>query len=377
MTLDLTSGSYKPFMKPNNKILYVHRQSNHPPALLKNIPENINKRLTSISSSQKVFDDAIPPYQKALDESGYNHKLTYKPQPKRNRNRQRKIIWYNPPWNANIKTNLGRKFLNIIDRCFPNGHPLHKIFNKHTLKLSYSCMPNMKSIISSHNKTLLSDYHQSQTQSSDKQCNCRKKDQCPLDGKCLTQNVVYQATVTTQASSDTYVGLATNFKERYRNHTASFRHQSKRNETELSKHIWTLKDNNKPFNIKWRIIKQCRPYNNISNKCNLCIFEKFIIICKKDLCSLNKRNELASSCPHRNRYQVTQSFSNTRFRGDWARWRLGKTCTWSSFKSDVVRIEISCPRKEKVDQLRCLTVQPHRRKKDPVVKAAQARQEAK
>ena len=93
VTLNLTSGSYKPFMKPNNRILYVHRQSNHPPALLKNIPENINKRLTSISSNQKVFDEAIPPYQKALDESGYNHKLTYNPQPKRNRNRQRKIVY--------------------------------------------------------------------------------------------------------------------------------------------------------------------------------------------------------------------------------------------------------------------------------------------
>ncbi|KAL9965170.1 hypothetical protein ACROYT_G028933 [Oculina patagonica] len=303
VTLDLTSGSYKPFMKPNNKILYVHRHSNHPPALLKNIPENINKRLTSISSNQKVFDEAIPPYQKALDESGYNHKLTFNPQPKRNRNRQRKIVWYNPPWDANVKTNLGRKFLNIIDRCFPSGHPLHKIFNKHTLKLSYSCMPNMKSIISSHNKAVLSGFHQSQTtQTCNKECNCRKKDQCPLDGKCLSQNVVYQATVTTQTSSESYVGLASNFKDRYRNHTASFRHESKRNETELSKHVWTLQDTNKPFSIKWRIIKQCRPYNNINNKCNLCLFEKFVIICKKNLCSLNKRNELASSCPHRNRF---------------------------------------------------------------------------
>ena len=141
-----------------------------------------------------------------------------------------------------------------------------------------------------------------QTQTDEKECNCRKKDQCPLDEKCLAQNVVYQATVSTQSSSETYVGLATNFKERYRNHTASFRHQSKRNDTELSKHIWALKDNNKPFDIKWRIIKQCRPYSNVSNKCNLCLFEKFIIICRKNLCSLNKRNELASSCPHRNRY---------------------------------------------------------------------------
>jgi len=77
---------------------------------------------------------------------------------------------------------------------------------------------------------------------------------------------------------------------------------NKRKETELSKYIWTLKDNNKPFTIKWRIIKQRRPYSNISNKCNLCLFEKFVIICKKSLCTLNKRKELASACPHRNRY---------------------------------------------------------------------------
>ena len=31
VTLDLASGSYKSFMKPNNKILYVHQESNHSP----------------------------------------------------------------------------------------------------------------------------------------------------------------------------------------------------------------------------------------------------------------------------------------------------------------------------------------------------------
>ena len=234
VTLNLTSGTYKPFMKPNNKLLYVHRQSNHPPALLKNIPENINKRLTSISSSKEVFDEAIPPYQKALDESGYTYKLTYNPQPtqtpyrNRKRNRQRNITWYNPPWNSSVRTNLGRKFLNIVDKCFPKNHPLHKIFNRHTLKLSYSCMPNMKSIIASHNKTLLSDYTPATTQQStgesNKQCNCRKKDQCPLEGKCLETNVVYQAIITTDTTTESYVGLATNFKERYRNHNTSITH---------------------------------------------------------------------------------------------------------------------------------------------------------
>ena len=51
---------------PNNKLLYVHQQSNHPSALLKNILLNINKRLTSISSSKEVFDESIASYQKAL-----------------------------------------------------------------------------------------------------------------------------------------------------------------------------------------------------------------------------------------------------------------------------------------------------------------------
>ena len=199
---------------PNNKLSYVHQQSNHPPALLKNILLHLNKRLTSISSSKEVFDES--PYQKALTESGYDHKLTCNPPQekalKNKRKRTRNITWYNPPFNSNVRTNLGRKFLHIVDKCFPKNHPLHKIFNRHTLKLSYSCMPNMKSVISSHNKYVLSNFN-SPTQQPDT-CNCRKKPDCPLEGKCLQSNVIYQATVTTATTTETYVGLATNFKER-------------------------------------------------------------------------------------------------------------------------------------------------------------------
>ena len=64
---------------PNNKLSYVHQQSNHLLALLKNILLSINKRLTSISSSKEECDESIAPYQKALTESGYDHKLTYNP----------------------------------------------------------------------------------------------------------------------------------------------------------------------------------------------------------------------------------------------------------------------------------------------------------
>ena len=58
---------------------YVHRLSNHPPAVVKNIPVNVNKRLSNISSDEKMFQKAAPLFQEAIDKSGYNFKLTYQP----------------------------------------------------------------------------------------------------------------------------------------------------------------------------------------------------------------------------------------------------------------------------------------------------------
>jgi hypothetical protein len=67
--------------------------------------------------------------------------------------------------------------LNIIDDEFPAGQPLHKIFNRNTLKISYSCMPNIKQTIDGHNKTKLS---QTAITSEESTCNCRKKEECPM-----------------------------------------------------------------------------------------------------------------------------------------------------------------------------------------------------
>ena len=66
VTLDLNKGTYKPFIKPNNTPLYVHRESNHPPSIIRNIPAAINKRLNETSSNKEDFDEAAPIYQQAL-----------------------------------------------------------------------------------------------------------------------------------------------------------------------------------------------------------------------------------------------------------------------------------------------------------------------
>ena len=100
-------------------------------------------------------------------------------------------------------------------------------------------------------------------------------------------------------STETYIGLTENhFKTRYRNHLASFKDKSKKNATHLSRHIWTLKENNLNYDLKWRILARANSYSNTMKRCNLCIAEKYFIICKPQLCSLNSRNELVNTCRH-------------------------------------------------------------------------------
>ena len=308
ITFDLRSGTYKPYTKPGNTPQYINIHSNHPPSILRRIPETINRRLSKISSNKQSFDSSTHPYQEALKKSGFNYNLHYEPQPaQKSHNRSRNITWYNPPYSSNVSTDIGHKFLKAIDESFPKKHPLNKIFNRNTLKLSYSCMPNVQSTISTHNKTILNKEANKNT-APERKCNCRQRDTCPLKGECQTKGVVYQATVTNASTKEeqTYVGLTeTTFKTRYLNHTSSFRNKTKKHATELSKHIWKLKDSTTPYTINWKIIKKSKPYSNKTKRCNLCLFEKFIIICHPELSSLNKRNELISTCRHRKKYLLS------------------------------------------------------------------------
>ena len=165
-------------------------------------------------------------------------------------------------------------------------------------KISYSCMPNLDAKMTNHNKFKAILANPSRA-NNDEINNCMNKSECPLDGHCLTNNVIYQATVVADKSTVTYIGLTENhFKTRYRNHLASFKDKSKKNATHLSRHIWTLKENNLNYDLKWRILARANSYSNTNKRCNLCIAEKYFIICKPQLCSLNSRNKLVNTCHH-------------------------------------------------------------------------------
>ena len=105
VTFNLTNGTFRPHKKPNDKLLYIHTSSNHPPQILKQLPNAINERLSHNLSDEAVFNSTRVEYEDTLKKSGYkvNLKYTAKTTAKPKKNRQRNIIWFNPPSTKALK----------------------------------------------------------------------------------------------------------------------------------------------------------------------------------------------------------------------------------------------------------------------------------
>ena len=237
---NLEKESFKPFIKPNDVPSYVHQLSNHPPSILRNIPASINRRISALSSDEEMFMSVAPLYQEAINKAGYNFQLKYIPesattgQHKRSR-RRKHVLWFNPPYSTSVKTNVGAQFLRLIDKHFPNTNPLSKIINRKNTKISYRTTSNIKNLISAHNQKVIKNSENSAEQ---RMCNCNKPP-CPLQGRCLTDNLVYQATVKSENEEHTYIGLAsTTFKLRLGNHKKAFNHEQYKTNTSLSNFVW-------------------------------------------------------------------------------------------------------------------------------------------
>ena len=109
---------------------------------------------------------------------------------KKNKKRIWKILWFNSPFSTNVKMNIGKIFFKLLPKQSPKTKKLYRMLNKNTVKISYSCMRNMVSIISAHSQHLLSPNNSSFG------CNCRNKSNCSLKEKCPTPKVIYQADMT-------------------------------------------------------------------------------------------------------------------------------------------------------------------------------------
>ena len=145
----------------------------------------------------------------------------YKADRNLSRNKNRKAIWFNPPYSFSAKINIGKVFLKLVKEHLPRLHKFNKIFYLNKIKISYRLMPNLKNLIKQHNSKILSK-DQDKIQRS---CNGRINETCPQNGECLLQCIVYIAEVTTNTTYKEDCGKSDGaFKFTYNNQTHSFRH---------------------------------------------------------------------------------------------------------------------------------------------------------
>ena len=133
-TLDLRSGQYQPYRKPNNTTKLLHTHSDHPPVIIAHLSKSINQCLSAIPSHKDTIMKAVQPYQQTLTGGGYKHCLVYKPanrnKDKKCNNRKRNILYYNSSFSKHVATNVGQMFQTAIRKILVHcKHPLHKIFN--------------------------------------------------------------------------------------------------------------------------------------------------------------------------------------------------------------------------------------------------------
>jgi len=192
---------------------------------------------------------------------------------------------------------------------------LYKILNRNTVKVSYSCMPNVGSLITSHNIKVLNEHRKSNTRP--KTCNCNDQNRCPLNGECLAKATVYIGTISIPNGEERrYIGLSEPpFKTRWSDHMTSCNLKKYQNKTKLSQEFWKIKDSGLQLdryeNVKFEVLKKSTPYKEGAKKCNLCLWEKLLVL-KNERSVINKRDEFVSKCRHCLKFMLSNFKSRKR-----------------------------------------------------------------
>ena len=118
VSFNLNHSNNKPFHKPNSKIIYIHKDSNHRPNILKQISTSTKKQISISSPRKTIFKESKETYQTALEKSGYRQTLKYHLANENVNNniqdRKENIICFNTPFSVNVKAKVGNFFRNLI-----------------------------------------------------------------------------------------------------------------------------------------------------------------------------------------------------------------------------------------------------------------------
>ena len=137
---------------------------------------------------------------------------------------------------------------------------------------------------------------------------CIDKSACPLNGQCLTRAMIYNGIIRIPGGNDKrYIGLVEPvFKGRYSDHLTSFSNRIYEQKTDLSKAYWEALDqghNITKKSVEFSILKKSHPYRVGAKKCELCLWEKLLIL-KNEKLLINKRDEFISKCRHVNKFML-------------------------------------------------------------------------
>ena len=99
-------------------------------------------------------------------------------------------------------------------------------------------MLNVQQIINGSNKTVLENSIKPTQDQVGRTCNCRKMDECPLEGNSLCKGIVYKAKMTSEIETETYAGLtAMKFKARFRDDLVAFNNETCKNDRAEQTHL--------------------------------------------------------------------------------------------------------------------------------------------
>ena len=114
----------------------------------------LKKDFPAYHQQKKIFENWKDNYKLPLLQFGYKENLNCTEKNNKIDQKTQKciILWFNPPYSKSVKTNMDKLYLCLISKPFPPTHKYRKIFNGNTIKISYTCMSNIKSKISNIKK---------------------------------------------------------------------------------------------------------------------------------------------------------------------------------------------------------------------------------
>ena len=108
--------------------------------------------LQKCSTNKEIFRNSVKPYKK---ESRVQNGMQYQQNKQymttiKNQKRDMISAIHHIMQMLSQMLNVEKLFLSVLYKYFPPHNKFHKIFNRNTLTISYSCIPNMKRTVNSH-----------------------------------------------------------------------------------------------------------------------------------------------------------------------------------------------------------------------------------